>query len=471
MRTRPALPALIAAALAFGLCVGASAQARPTPPAVEDRLTARFQPTAADFPNPERGFYRAASTTLDALADSEVQAAYADGYRLIYVRINLEPYRAGPIPADVLARLEAALTRAHAGGVKLIVRATYNYPRGETEYRDAQDAPLPVVLEHLEQLKPLFAANSDVIAFVQAGFIGAWGEWHTSSNDLTTPEAKARIRDALLDAVPATRFVQFRYPPDLQAWAATGVTRRIGFHNDCFLASVADVGTYDEDPGVREEQRAFTDRLGDTAPFGGETCNPADEAGPTPRTGCDDILSEGARFNLVYLNDGYYRRLFHQRWSAGGCMDQVRRSMGYRLEVVDAVWPDAATAGQRLEIDLTLRNTGWARLANPRAVQIVLRNPESGAVRRLNVEGVDPRDWLPGQTAAVRLGVALPADLPSGRWQVSIALPDPHDRLKNDPRYAIRFANSDDRSNGQAWDGALGAFSLGAVVQISRQVT
>lgn len=465
MFKRPALSAVVLALLLGASGPARSAQASAPQAPIQ---TARFQPSDADIPNPERGFYRAASTNLDALSAEEAADAYARGYRLIYARIDLGPHRDADLPPELLARIDRGFATARRAGVKVIFRAAYNYPRGETEYRDAQDAPLPVVLSHLAQLAPVLQANSDVIAFVQAGFIGAWGEWHTSSNDLTTPEAKATIRDALLEAVPATRFIQFRYPPDLQAWAATGAMSRVGFHNDCFLASDTDVGTFDEDPARRSVQRDFVERLGDTAPFGGETCNPADDPDPAPRSDCADILSEGASQNLVYLNDGYYRRLFHQRWTDGGCMAEVRRSMGYRLELVDAAWPEAAAAGQRLEIDLTIRNAGWARLSNPRGVQIVLRDAVSGAVRRLDVEGVDPRDWLPGQIAAVRLGVPIPADLASGRWQVSIALPDPDDRLRDDPRYAIRLANAEDGAKGQGWDEALGAFSLGGGVQIGR---
>jgi hypothetical protein len=32
------------------------------------------------------------------------------------------------------------------------------------------------ILAHIEQLKPLLKTNSDVIAVLQQGFIGAWGE-------------------------------------------------------------------------------------------------------------------------------------------------------------------------------------------------------------------------------------------------------------------------------------------------------
>jgi hypothetical protein len=432
-----------------------------------------FRAADADFPNPERGFYRAAETDLDALGPSFVAQAYADGYRLVYARINLEPYRDTDLPPAFLDKIEAGFDVARQGGVKLIIRATYNYPRGETEYRDAQDASLARVLTHVAQLKPLLRRNEDVIGFVQAGFIGAWGEWHTSSNDLTTPENRTRIRDALLDATPVSRFIQFRYPPYIQAWtprlpdldAALDGSFRIGFHNDCFLASDTDVGTYDEDAAVRAGQRRYGEEQGDLAPFGGETCNPADDPDPRPRTTCDDILGEGARYRLTYLNDSYYRRLFHDNWRKQGCMDEGRRRIGYRFALVRASHPAVVARGGVLSVSLAVRNQGWARLYNPRPVEILLRDRKSGVVRRLEAAGPDPRRWLPGAETTETLKVTLPNDV-LGEQDVLLALPDAGPRLKNDPRFAIRPANSDVEAKRQMWDAQRGAFALGTVVDV-----
>jgi regulator of RNase E activity RraA len=61
----------------------------------------------------------------------------------------------------------------------------------------------------------------DVIVWMEAGFIGAWGEWHSSTNGLDkSVEAKRQVVDALLDALPETRSVQLRYPGDIEALTA-----------------------------------------------------------------------------------------------------------------------------------------------------------------------------------------------------------------------------------------------------------
>lgn len=466
LRIRLALTGLAGLALCFGTAAAAGSR--------EPTVTARFTETAEPLANPERGFYRAGQRNLEQLDRAFLETAYRDGYRLIYARINLEPYRAGPLPAAYLRKLDAGFAAARHAGVKFIVRAVYNYPRGETEYRDAKDAPLPMVLRHLEQLKPVLHANADVIAFVQAGFVGAWGEWHTSSNRLTEPAARTAIKDALLVAVPANRSVQFRYPPNLRDWApqlpgpdaATPGGFRIGFHNDCFLASQTDVGTYSEDAGPRAAEQDYMDRLGDLAPFGGETCNPADDPGAVPRTNCADILREGARYNLTYLNADYYRRQFHDAWRAGGCYDEVAGRMGYRLRLLDITHDGDAARGASLRLSLTIRNDGWARPTNSRGVVVLLRNQQGGAVRRLPVAGIDLRRWLPGTTLSVPLDITLPRDLEPGVYDWLVAFPDADPRLAGDPRYSVRPANADDPAKTQGWDAALGAFRTGTRLHV-----
>jgi hypothetical protein len=87
------------------------------------------------------------------------------------------------------------------------------------------DATKATMLSHILQLKPLLIANSDIIAVMQAGFIGAWGEWYSTSQaefggygynqtDLTSANIQHRkdLLNAILNALPSNRAVQVRYP-------------------------------------------------------------------------------------------------------------------------------------------------------------------------------------------------------------------------------------------------------------------
>ncbi len=432
-----------------------------------------FRATDAEIANPERGMYVWAADDLASWTQAQADAQFAAGYRIVYAPVRLDQYAGAALPESLLAGVSAGLATARRAGLKVIPRFLYNYPAGETAYRAAQDAPLGRVLGHIGQLKPVLTANADVIAYLQAGFVGAWGEWHTSSNDLTAPAARTQIRDALLDALPADRFVQVRYPPYLIQWTPQpprwrdgSPAARIGVHNDCFMASATDVGTYSDDATTRKRERAYVAALSGVTPFGGETCNPADAVAPTPRSSCDDILREGRQFGLTYLNDSYYRALFHTRWEAQGCMAKVKRSMGYRFELITLRHSAAIVAGQSGELALTLRNSGWARAFNPRAVEIVLKHRVSGAIVRVPVASLDPRNWLPGRTSSMLARFAVPGATPAGAYEVLLALPDGAASLAGDARYSVRPANADDAVRSQGWDGKLGAFRTGTSLTI-----
>jgi len=432
-----------------------------------------FRATDAEMANPERGMYVWAADNLAAWTQAEADAQFKAGYRIVYAPVRLDNYVDAPLPDSLLTSLSQGFATARRAGLKVIPRFLYNYPENETEYRDARDAPLSRVLAHIEQLKPALTANADVIAYFQAGFVGAWGEWHTSSNQLTAPASRTRIRDALLAALPADRFLQLRYPPYVMEWAPQvpswrdgSAAARIGVHNDCFMASTTDVGTYSDDATTRQRQRDYIAALSAVAPFGAETCNPADEADAAPRTSCADILREGRQFGLTYLNDSYYRELFHTRWEAQGCLAEVKRSMGYRFELMSLRHSAAVAAGQSGQLTLALRNSGWARAFNPRGVQMLLRHRSSGAVVRMALAAFDPRAWLPGSTNEVSASFAVPSGTPAGAYDVLLALPDGAASLAGDVRYSVRPANAEDAAKSQGWDEQLGAFRAGTTLSI-----
>src|SRR5690606_1968382 len=138
-------------------------------------------------------------------------------------------------------------------------------------------------------LKAVFENNRDIIAFVQAGFIGAWGEWHSSSNGLATVENEKLVLNKLLSVLPPDIMVQVRTPsakqqifnttsPLTAGLAYSGDNRaRVGHHNDCFLTGGTDYGTYNNVEA--EKQYISTEAL--YVPTGGETCPPTGGYDPT----------------------------------------------------------------------------------------------------------------------------------------------------------------------------------------------
>ncbi|NQV36162.1 MAG: DUF4874 domain-containing protein, partial [Phycisphaeraceae bacterium] len=195
------------------------------------------------------------------------------GRTLIWGRINLESYRKTvTLPEALLAQIDDGFGTARQQGMKVIVRASYGSKGAGGDYRTYLDPSSDIIKGHLRQLDPLFALNVDVIALFEAGFVGPWGEWHGTSiaNDY------ALGRDMLLSILrhtPSDRMVVVRYPTLKQrifalcagGHAAVNTSNaysqlpvaRVGHHNDCFLSSSDDVGTYNRGGNSREQETAY----------------------------------------------------------------------------------------------------------------------------------------------------------------------------------------------------------------------
>jgi hypothetical protein len=459
-----ALPTALAAIVTIAVAAAThSARAYDTLPPTAASVS--FAPTNARIVNPERGFWLFLAEDFAAVGRGEIAEADRLGVSLGYGVVRLDRFRKQPLSKGLLDELDAAFAKAREGGIKIILRFVYNYPQNNDEFLNAKDAPLDRVLQHIEQLEPVLARNADVIAVLQAGFIGAWGEGHRSSNDLDRPGPKKKIRDALLAALPAGRMLQWRYPPDLIDWnpepPAAGSLGSIGIHNDCFLSSPTDVGTYSERKRLRERQRAYVKAASRATLFSGETCG----AEPQEiRSSCDAILEEGADFHVTSLNLTYYRA-FHRRWRKEGCYDEVDRSLGHRLRLVSANLAPRA-AGDPVEAEVSIVNDGWARLYNPRPLVLTFVHQPSGrefaVASEGDIRGVEPENAKPSKFAFTW---QPPADAPSGAYDLRVGLPDAAARLSGDMRFAVKFANAARKGAGQKED-SLGRFSTGLTLEL-----
>jgi hypothetical protein len=392
--------------------------------------------------NPERGFFQ--FVDLPSLDLSTVEDAAAAGRSLLYGRVLLSEYRDSPLDPGVLADVAAGLDLARDHGLKVIPRFHYS------DDGDEPDAPLDVILGHIDQLTPLLQEHTDVIFTLQAGFIGAWGEWHSSQNGLDAPGPRKQILDALLAALPATRTVSVRRPSfkadayggplTLETAHDGGALARVGHINDCFLASDSDFGTYQE-PG--EKDYAIADSA--FVPVGGETCavNP-------PRSECPAALDELALHHWTHLNAGYHPDVL-QAWQDDGCHAEIACRLGYRLAVRELRWASTATAGATLPVSLELFNDGWAAPTNARPLVLVFDGPARVEVPT----DFDVRTALAGESRTVCVDAGLPADLPPGTYRIGVRLADPAPTLADDPRHAIRLADVD----GVEWSDGINWFA------------
>lgn len=404
-------------------------------------LTFPLDPTGPAF-NPERGVY--AQATMDA--STNFNSLRSQGYALALGIIELEAWRTVPISVAGLNDITTAFNRLRTAGMKAIIRIRYSSDQ------NGLDATLAQMEAHLQQLQPILNANIDVIVYFQAGMIGAWGEWHTSSNGLDTPAGRQAVWDLLTTYLPATKAIQVRTPgyvnelenlsglPLASAEAFNGTPRaRIAHHNDCFISSDIDWGTY---PTTGPIQDALKTQIGNDTryvPWTGETCSQdADNAN------CTRGLNELAQFHATSLSGQYHPQVINDL-TTEGCWTTIRLKLGHRIQITSATLPDSFVAGQPFTYALKLRNAGWAPFYNPRPVILRLLTPAGGVIQDYALSGAntDPRFWLPENGDFLLTGtLTAPSSFSVTQAGLALWLPDNAVALRSDPDFSVRLANT-----------------------------
>ncbi|MBB4037132.1 hypothetical protein GGR21_003047 [Dysgonomonas hofstadii] len=452
--------------LAFAITIGIvacgkrddSGHAEDTDKPVNKNLeTITFAESKENIPNPERGLYtykEFITGETSTLTANEVRTYRKDqSITLFYTIYYMPDFRNKPISDDYLQRIRANMQALRDGGGKAVLRFSYTKSENDKPW----DAPWEITKNHIEQLTPIFQEYMDVISFLQAGFIGVWGEWYYTDNYIFEPKEneyapRKQVLDALLKALPKERMVCIRYPKAkiniLGITHADSITiaeaynysdrSRIAGHNDCFLADDDDTGTFNKNMSHRKywenESRYYA--------MGGETCAPSSYAE------CTNAMINFRKYHWSYLNIDYRTEVIED-WKLNGCFDEIQRLLGYRIVLSKVEYEPETTKGNTHEMTLTLKNIGWAAPYNPRNVEIVMISTD-GKQKKVFKLDEDPRFWFTDKEIKLDVKVELPSDMQSGKYNVCLNLPDPTETLYSKPEFSIQCAN-----NG-VWDSSTG---------------
>lgn len=459
--------------IAFALTIAlAVVSCKPKPSQEPDAPgTYRYTESMEEFCNPERGFfiqhYFKSSDLGEELTKDKVLNARANQewhFTLYLTSYYMTDYMEGDIAQAALDRLEHNMLALREGGAKCILRFAY---KSSMDPSAAPWDPTPaIVSRHIQQLKPYLQKYADVILCMQAGFVGVWGEWYYTTNFPYNPvndadfESRWAVAEQLMDALPASRQICFRYPalkrrylrmrgldvnPLDSASAFDGSIRsRWAAHNDAFVSTDNDMGTY-----IASDDRAWHSADTKYVINGGESCQ-------MYYNGKADIaVTHLEDYHVTYLNYSYHQNVINL-WKESGRMPEFRRRMGYRLVLDKAVITPEPKAGQDLTVDLSIRNVGFAAPMNPRGVELVLVSAANPSEKKVYKQAVDPRYWQGGENRNVHLSAALPAGM-SGNYELYLNLPDTCATLYNRPEFSIRLANEN------MWEAETGLNKLATI--------
>jgi len=431
--------------------------------------TIYFKETSAHMCNPERGFYVQKYYTPANMIDTVGIETVTNNREISHITLYLHSYyltdTASGSPSfiedymsqEFLERLDRNMNTLRAGGAKAVLRFSYKWDHNK--YDKPWDATPEWALRHIDQLAPYLMKHADVIYCVQAGFIGSWGEWYYTTNYPQNPSkdedyaTRWPIAERLMEVVPADRQICFRQPQfkirylrthglsvtplsEDEAYKPTIKARWAG-HNDCFVSSPEDVGTYHSD-----EEREFWAADTRYTAMGGETCKECEYSNG------ENAIKEMEKYHWSYLCNSYHPNVLSS-WVASGHYDEIKRRLGYRLVLDKAFLTQEPKSGQKFEAQLTIRNVGFAAPVNKRDLELIFVSVNDPEKIFIYPQTEDPRFWMGGEKHKCTLSCTLDSEI-QGEYKMYINLPDPYPTLHNDPRYSIRLANEN------MWEEATG---------------
>ncbi|XP_064101838.1 uncharacterized protein LOC135212399 [Macrobrachium nipponense] len=427
--------------------------------------------------NPERGFYIHTETKASSwspVVQEPLNQWVDQGITLIYRVYVLDTFVNTNISDDILQKIRQDFVDIRRAGLKVCA-----YSFASLNASIIEDAAPMQLKKHIEQLAPILQEHVGVIALMQAGFVGVWGEWYYTANygneGNVSPadyENRRQVVFSLLDALPKSRQIELRTPnykrkilerlsPVTSAEAYTDArlkvsclilpsplssitsipstsvllllpqVARIGHHNDCFLASDTDFGTYidkaEEYPYLMNETMYVSQ--------GGESCNLN-----SPRSDCVTALKELQELHFTYLNSRYHPDVL-QSWRTQGCYDTIDHSLGYRLIGEFSRIPQVMKRGTIATVGIKIINVGFSAPINYRSAQIIIINTSSGEEYQSPLQSdFDLRHCHPG-VCFLDVTLSVPSSASAGDYQVLLKLPDGESSLTNFPQYNIVVEN------------------------------
>ncbi|MCQ2341923.1 MAG: DUF4832 domain-containing protein [Paludibacteraceae bacterium] len=417
--------------------------------------------------NPERGFYHYSDIRFNGDGtggltnrSDAISACKRDQVTLLFRYFYMNKYNDGsPITNKDLQLIANDFEVARNNGLKVIVRFSYGSQGYKSDNNWSFTEPSKQgMLAHMAQLKPVLAANADVIACVQAGFVGIWGEWYFSSTfgkDWSKPNAVSDRNDiinGLLDMTPADRCVQLRTVHYITEYIGNGkrdyetqltdqtafngsAQARLAHHNDAFAANSSNDGTYYD----AYNERPYLANLGQYVPLGGEN-----NGGEAPYNTGARAMADMQTLHYDFLNMDYdlsVLRTWKNTKPEGSSLshyETMQRCLGYRLQMRSVTLPDSIDPKYALPVRFIVYNAGFSNLYNRRIAYIVLKG--NGETHMLPLQS-DPRRWKSGQETGVVENLPLPQNMANGLYHVYFYMPDVYESIAADPAYAVRLAN------------------------------
>lgn len=261
--------------------------------------TISYKETTDSFENPERGFYYPLYVELHKSGNKVSQDM---NHNLFHLRVDISEFKDSKLTEDALQALNDLFVNIKAHGGTAVVR--FAYDKGFNGKADEPDIKL--IKTHIRQLSKVINKNEEVVALVEGGMLGQYGEVH--STKACTKENRNAVISTWLNYLNKKITISVRTPMHYTNWLGIDLKQintskqkkaemnRIGIYNDGYLGSKRDLGTYSD----RDEEIKWVEKQTRKTFFGGEMVLYYDN--DTRRNTASYMSKEGFKTHTTYLN-------------------------------------------------------------------------------------------------------------------------------------------------------------------------
>lgn len=284
-----------------------------------------------------------------------------------------------------------------------------------------------------------------IIAFIQLGSVGHWGEWHTFNDDeLTIPFPEREVTDQYiqhyLDAFKSKHLLM-RRPFALAADHGMGLFNDAFGDPDSTLDGFLNWVNNGYESWLTDEMMPPMKDFWKYAPSGGEFAY-----SDTPHAFFNDE-EIGATLSMLKLTHmswigPYSPTQYPVNGSYQDNLDRILKAIGYRFMIQSESHEEKVNRGGILNLDMQWKNEGTAPFYYPWPVEISLAN-QDGILVHKTILKEDIRTWLPGNIE-VHEPLSIPLHIAPGEYRICVAILDPETQ-----KPGVKLAIDGERADGR----------------------
>ncbi len=419
----------------------------------DEKLSIDYTESLETLRNPERGFYNPIGLNLKVENNQPLNSKS----NLVHLRVGIGAFSSKnnnqedlELSKDALNALLQTIKNAKDNNSSIIIRFAYDNFNGDAN----KEPSLDMILRHIEQIGPILLEYPDVIANIELGFFGPWGEMHSSK--ICTNENVSIALTKMLEVTKEKIKISVRTPGYYAYFRQVDRGKldtdlpekgtpfyHVGIFNDGYLGSETDLGTF----ANRDIEVKWLSNQAKHTFYGGELV--ANFASGTPLNTIEYIEKEAFLTHTTYLNPYWNDKVMegfkttpylgeNPVYQNETAYKYIENHLGYRFVLRSSDLTNSKSKTSSLSLKLEIENVGFANLIREKQVTIVLKNDEQVYEIKTNL---DATTWDSKKITEETLSLTLPSTVEKGTYEAYLRISE-YGSITDDHNYhCIQFAN------------------------------